>query len=97
MTLPVEFRSEARAEVEAAFAWYERQAVGLGQEFSRAVEAAIDSISRRPASWKLVHKDLRRRILRRFPYSLIYRIDADKVVVVACFHARRDPKRWQSR
>jgi toxin ParE1/3/4 len=93
----VEFRAEARAEIDDAFAWYERQSTGLGFDFLRAVEAAAQSISRRPDAWPLAHENLRRRILRRFPYSLIYRADADKVVVVACFHARRDPKRWHSR
>jgi toxin ParE1/3/4 len=93
----VEFRAEARAEIDDAFAWYERQSPGLGSDFLRAVEACAESISRRPDTWPLIYKNLRRRLLRRFPYSLIYRVDPDRVVVVACFHARRDPQRWRSR
>jgi len=97
MTVLVEFRAEARVEIDEAFAWYEQQSAGLGADFLRAVEAAVESISRRPDSWPLVRENVRRRLLRRFPYSLIYRVDPGRVVVVACFHARRDPARWRAR
>jgi len=97
MTLGVEFRAEARAEIDEAFAWVEARSPGLGSDFLRAVEAAVESISRRPDAWPLIRENLRRRLLRRFPYSLIYRVDAQRVVVIACFHARRDPVRWGSR
>jgi hypothetical protein len=41
--------------------------------------------------------DASRGRLRRFPYGLFYRILPDALVVLACFHARRDPRRWQER
>jgi plasmid stabilization system protein ParE len=36
-------------------------------------------------------------LLRRFPYGIYYRLYPDSIVIVACMHGRRDPKRWQSR
>jgi plasmid stabilization system protein ParE len=45
----------------------------------------------------LVHGEARRAVLRRFPYSVIYAVREDEIVVIACFHGRRDPKRWQDR
>jgi plasmid stabilization system protein ParE len=50
-----------------------------------------------PLQHRVVHRDTRRANLRRFPYGVFYRtIDAD-VVVLACFHASRDPRRWRRR
>jgi hypothetical protein len=35
--------------------------------------------------------------LRRFPYSLLFLVEDDVLIVIACFHASRDPSRWQKR
>ena len=47
--------------------------------------------------YPVIRRDTRRALLERFPYSLLYRIVHEQVVVVACFHAKRHPKRWYSR
>jgi len=44
-----------------------------------------------------VHSEVRRAALRRFPYVIIYTVDDTEIVIVACIHARRDPKRWKGR
>ena len=50
-----------------------------------------------PQQFPIVHRETHRALCRRFPYGLYYRIVDDQIVVVACMHARRDPRRWQSR
>ena len=45
----------------------------------------------------MVQRDIRRQLLKRFPYGLFYRLIHDQVVVVACFHAKRSPGVWRSR
>jgi plasmid stabilization system protein ParE len=70
---------------------------GLGAEFLRALEAAISAIRRRPTSYPEVFGASRRAVLRRFPYSLIYIESGDDILIVACIHGRRDPRRWQKR
>lgn len=98
MTPRLLFRPEARAELLEAQVWYEERAVGLGQEFARAIEAAIATIARTPRRFPAVHGEVRRALLRRFPYQLLYRLEADgDILIVACFHHRRDPARWQQR
>jgi plasmid stabilization system protein ParE len=52
---------------------------------------------RNPFQYSVVHGEKRRALLRRFPYALTYRASEDEVVILACLHARRDPKRWQRR
>ena len=90
-------RPEAEAEITEAFRWYEEKSEGLGSEFMRALEASLSLIQRNPASYALIHKQMRRAVLRRFPYSVIYIFENNTVVVLACFHASRNPKQWRNR
>ena len=94
---PVIFRPAAAADIEDAYVWYERRRQGLGDEFLLAVQSAQLVLSERPEAFPALHRQTRRALLKRFPYSLYYRIYAERIVIVACMHARRDPKRWQRR
>ena len=94
---PLIFRAAAAADVEDAYRWYEGRHQGLGDQFLAAVQQALDSILRHPEGAPLIHRDTRRSLLRRFPYGIHYRVIAGEVVVVACFHAKRDPRMSRSR
>lgn len=85
------FRPEAQQELLQAQAWYESRAEGLGIDFARAFEVALLSALRNPAGFHVVEEDLRRVLLRRFPYALFYRVRGEEFLVVAVFHHRRDP------
>jgi toxin ParE1/3/4 len=91
------FRQEAYAEVLEARHWYAEQAPGLELEFARAVDAALSAVARFPEGFPVVAADVRRVLLRRFPYQLLYYSQGDDVVVLACYHHRRDPQAWRSR
>lgn len=90
-------RPEAEAELTEAFQWYEARAAGLGSEFIRTVDGLFNSIIRNPQAFPVVYKSARRALTRRFPYQVFFTVDADSVVVLAVFHAKRNPKRWQER
>lgn len=85
------FRPEAQAELLEAQAWYEERASGLGMSFARAFEVALLDALRRPLSHPLVEGELRRALLRRFPYAVFFRTGNEELLVVAVFHHRRDP------
>ena len=85
-------RPEAEAEIAEAYRWYESKVEGLGLEFLRALDASLSTIQRHPSAYAAVHKQMRRAVLRRFPYSVIYLSENDTIIVLACFHASRDPK-----
>lgn len=91
------FRPEAEAEVLEAQAWYEERSPGLGLEFARAVSAAIAAALRNPLAYPRIEAELRSVILRRFPYAILYLPSASELLVVACFHHRRDPGTWRGR
>lgn len=97
MTRRLVFRPEADLEINEAAEWYEARGQGLAVEFLRTLDACIESIRRDPLLYPVVRGEMRRAVLRRFPYSVIYTVREDKIVVIACFHGRRDPKRWQDR
>ncbi len=85
-------RPEAETEISEAFRWYEDENEGLGSEFMRALDASLSYIQRNPAAYAKVYKQMRRAQLGRFSYSVIYLVEGNKIVVLACFHASRDPK-----
>jgi plasmid stabilization system protein ParE len=90
-------RPAAAAEIEQAYRWYEAKRLGLGDEFLAEVQTGLSRIVERPLLYPLVHRGTRRALLRRFPYGLFYRDLGDLIVVIACFHAKRDPEKWRER
>jgi plasmid stabilization system protein ParE len=90
-------RPEAAADIEAAHAWYENQRPGLGNEFLIALSTMFEVLVEHPRRHRCVHRDIHRANLRRFPYGIFFRIVQADVVVIACFHARRNPRAWQRR
>lgn len=91
------FRSAAESELKEAYQWYEERIRGLGLEFIRAVEGCVEIIRRNPNIYPVVYKDVRQGIVRRFPYSVLYLIAPNKVVVISVFHSSRDPGIWKRR
>ncbi len=95
---PVIFTRHARTELIDAQDWYENEAPGLGRRFRAAVDAVVQRMSATPRQFPVIYKNVRRALLRRFPYALMFVIEADgTLTVIACFHGSRDPAHWQKR
>lgn len=97
MNLSVSFRRGARAEFIEAAAWYESQRAGLGVEFIAEIERCLDAAAERPTAYAAVDKDVRRVVANRFPFSVYFRAEGRRIVVLAVFHGRRNPVIWQHR
>jgi toxin ParE1/3/4 len=97
MTPRLSLRGDAQADIEAAAQWYEGERPGLGFEFTRVVRAALAAIEREPQRYPSARGEVRRALVRRFPYALYFITEPDETVVLACLHVRRDPHVWQSR
>ena len=88
----------ARADLMAARAWYSQRERALGARFVAAVAAAAKKLQRFPEITEIVHApSFRRAVILGFPYSLIYRVAAQKIVVIAVVHASRHPDTWKKR
>jgi len=97
MTPRLVVRPAAEADITDAALWYEARASGLGADFLRVVDVALAEIQRMPERFPVVQMQCRRALLRRFPYGIYFVATAELISVVACMHARRDPRRWEER
>lgn len=93
----IEFHPEAYTEAEEARSWYEAQSPGLGSAFVNEVQTAVNAIQDSPEIWPPYEYGSRRFLLRRFPFSLIYRHDKMKAQIIALAHLRRKPGYWKNR
>jgi plasmid stabilization system protein ParE len=88
---------EAEAEIAEAADWYNQQKSGLGVDFVLAVATTLAAILRNPFQYQIVWKEYRRAGIARFPYGLIYRLTDRDLIVMSCFHGRRNPRVWRNR
>ena len=88
----VKLLPEAEAEVIANERWYARRSPSAAEAFLMEIDAAIARIAEAPGTWPRY-----RRGTRRFPISLVYRIEPDAVYVIAVAHAKRRPEYWRRR
>ncbi len=88
---------EAARDLDEAYAWYECQRSGLGEEFLGCVEARVEQVCRDPEWFPIAHDHYRRALVRRFPYAIFYRWADGIVTIYAVFHTARDPAKWRQR
>lgn len=96
MSLPVVLTAEAEADFDAAADWYEEQA-GLGASFTLQVRQILIRIGQMPELHGVLHRDIRRAKVPKFPYNVYDRVRPDRVEVIAVLHGRRDPSAWKER
>ena len=97
MSLTVILDPEARAEFDDGYDYYESQRAGLGERLAGAVQVVLLRIGVTPRLHQVVFGDVRRSIVRGFPYCVYYREEPPYVRVLSIFHTSRDPSVWQSR
>lgn len=100
--MAVRFEAEAEEELAAAHAWYEAQVGGLGEELLAAVDDVLLRIQRAPRSGGLVPRvapglRVRRVLVGRFPFAVVYVELVDELRVLAIAHQHRRPGYWRKR
>jgi hypothetical protein len=91
------FHPEAKDEFNEAIEYYEDCESGLGYDFSIEVHAAKQNIVNYPTAWPIVEEDVRRCLVNRFPYGIIYSIERGEIFILAVMHLRRHPDYWKTR
>jgi toxin ParE1/3/4 len=92
------FHPLAEQELLDAASYYEKQNEGFGLEYLAEVEGAVNLLMRYPAAGAVVQGYIRRLILPKFPYLLLYRIvDDDLIRILAIAHHKRKPQYWVGR
>jgi toxin ParE1/3/4 len=97
VALELEYLDDAIAEAEAAARWYAERSATAAAGFAEEIDAALSAITRMPAAWPPFAHGTRRYLLRRFPYSVVYRVERDRILIVAVAHGHRRPGYWRSR
>jgi len=97
MSLPITFYRAASAEFIETIALYEGKRLGLGLEFIAEIDRCVLLASKNPLQFAVVREDIRRVVANRFPYSVYFRAEKHRIVVLAVFHGNRNPTIWQAR
>ena len=91
------FHDLATIELNEAAQYYERESPGLGAAFVADVERSTAAILEYPEASPIIGGSIRRRLLRRFPYGLLYRVRSDRVRILAVMNLKRRPAYWVGR
>ena len=84
--MKIDFLEAAQSELDDAFEWYEAQQKNLGVQFIGEFNSAIKRISAYPDSYMLIDSTIRRCLIKRFPYCILYGINVDMIVIIAVAH-----------
>lgn len=91
------FHPDAEIELEQAINYYENIRLGLGFDFSTEVYAAIKRAISLPEAWTVVNGDIRRSLVSRFPFGVLYSIESNGIYIIAIMNLHREPNYWQER
>lgn len=95
--LPYEYHPDARIEVQETGYWYAERDLDAADRFYNALAEAIENVTALSETWPAYLHGTRRYVLRRFPFSLIYRERNGVIQVIARAHHRREPGYWKRR
>jgi len=90
-------RQEAERDLAEAYAWYEEKVPGLGSDFLAVVEQSLVFIQKYPERFPFIYREIRRALIRRFPYGIFFVCEDQRITVLAMMHTAREPGKWQRR
>ena len=91
----VEFLTSAQKEFEEIVNYYDHQREGLGNQFILEVRRTVRRIENFPDAWSPMSSDVRRCQVHRFPYSVIYSVRDEIILIAAIQHHHRQPDHWR--
>ena len=98
MNYRLEFLEIAEDEVNDAVDWYDNQEENLGAEFVLELDNFFEYLTETPKIFPIVFEEMRRAVLPKFPYAIIFEIhEPDVILILAIAHQKQDPKRWIKR
>ena len=90
--MKVEYHPAIEAELRVIKDYYEERSPGLGGEFIEEFERQVLLLGARPERWMVIAGDLRRCLMRRFPYIIYFRwVDSERIRITVVKHQRRHP------
>jgi plasmid stabilization system protein ParE len=93
----IRFDLRARAEYRQVVEFYKGEGVLIAREFATETRAALDLIASLPQGSSADEEGIRKKVLRKFPYTIVYTLTDDLIEVIAFAHERRKPDYWRTR
>jgi len=93
----VKILQSAESEIAEAMDYYNKQFPGLGYEFASEVRKCINTIISFPKAWIKFQDEIRKYIINRFPYAILYEVKKDMIIIFAVMHLKMNPQRWENR
>jgi len=91
------FNQAAKEELLGARDYYDDLVFGLGKSFILEIENTINIIKRSPLAYPIIKQNIRKAVIMKFPYSILYIIEGDKIYLLAIMHQKRKPLYWKNR
>jgi plasmid stabilization system protein ParE len=88
---------EADLDAQQAIRWYDERNREIGDDFLRKINECIISVEKNPERYPVVYRQMRRALVDRFPYEVLYEIESDQITIYAIYHCARDPNVWKRR
>ena len=97
--MPYQLRisSAAETDIREAYEYYETCRQGLGQDFILCIEASLNKITKNPNRYPVVHKNIHRILVKRFPFGIFFVLKENTIAVLAVMHGSRNPRKWKVR
>ncbi len=93
----IELSDEAEVDFEKSYEFYYEDSPKVADTFFKRINLGFKSINQNPESFPIVHKDVRKYVVKKFPFVIYYRIVDAKIQVIAIFHTSRNPEIWNER
>ncbi|HEX7155190.1 MAG TPA: type II toxin-antitoxin system RelE/ParE family toxin [Thermoanaerobaculia bacterium] len=97
MTRQLVISREARVDIAEAVDWFRGISPRLPQRLQHELEDIYATLLEHPELYPVVHKNLRRALLRKFPYSVFYLVEETVIVIIGVVHQARDESTWKQR
>ena len=94
--MKIQFDELAKAELEDAEEYYELELAGLGAQFKDEIKRGLRRIRDFPEAWTKEKGDIRRYLLHKFPYKILYSIEKNYIYIIAIAHCHRRPNYWMN-
>ena len=93
----IDFSNEAEADFDNSYEYYAIESQKVADNFYRQVNQSLKTISDNPQGFQRVFKNIRRYVIKKFPFVIYYRVENTTIQIIAVFHTSRNPEIWKQR
>ncbi len=93
----IELSNEAENDLDKSYEFYFKDSPKVADKFFRQINLSLERIRKNPQSFPIAHKEIRKLVLKKFPFVIYYRIFDTVIQIIAIFHTSRNPEIWSER